>query len=199
VYVAGLGDNRIATVDTAGRVELTEVPGPNHVYVTFALSPDGRRLAASTQLSSMILGFDVSGGTPRQVGAATVAPFGYQIAYAPDGGSVWTGNQRSGMATQVDALSWRVLGTVSGPGFQEPHGVAISPDGGTVFVSSHGVADTAQGGHRPQPADTAHGGMHSDVPRGTGTVTIIDAATRTVRDVIAVGQNATGIGIGGRP
>ena len=138
VWVSGLGDNRIAAIDTAGRVELTDVPGPLHAYVTFALSPDGTRLAASTQLTSRLLLFDVRGKLPAPVAAAEVLPFGYQIAWAPDGRSVWLGNQRSGAVTQVSADPWAVAGVVRDSAFAEPHGVAVSADGGTIYVSSHG-------------------------------------------------------------
>lgn len=198
VYVSGLGENRMATVDTRGRVELTEVPGPLHAYVTLALSPDGRRLAASTQLTSRLIGFDVSTGAPRELGAAEVLPFGYQVAWSPDGKSVWLGNQRSGAVTQVDAGSWQVAGVIRDPAFAEPHGVAVSPDGRTVYVSSHG---TQAGPAAPTPADTMHGGMHAgeSAPRGGGTLTLIDARTREVRQVVVVGHFATAIDLGRAP
>jgi YVTN family beta-propeller protein len=200
VYVSGLGDNRIATIDD-GRVELTDVPGPLHAYVTFALSPDGSRLAASTQLTAQLLGFDVTTGIPRQVGAAGVLPFGYQVAYSPDGRSVWLGDQRSGAVTEVDATAWRVAGIIRDSAFAEPHGVAVSPDGRTVYVSSHGVQTApAATTSASTPADTMHGGMHAgmDAPRGGGTLTLIDARTRAVRKVVPVGRYATAIGLGGQ-
>lgn len=196
VYVSGLGDNRIAVVDTAGRVELAAVPGPLHAYVTFDLSPDGTRLAASTQLTSSLLAFDVRDGTPVQSAAVEVLPFGYQIAWAPDGRAVWLGNQRSGAVTVVDAATWRVAAVVRDSAFQEPHGVALSRDGRTVYVSSHGrqTAPSAR-----TPADTMHGGMHAGegAARGGGTLTVIDAASRTVRRVVPVGRFAVAIGLGG--
>jgi YVTN family beta-propeller protein len=196
VYVSGLGDNRIATVSADGRVDLTDVPGPLHAFVTFALSRDGRRLAASTQLTHSIVGFDVSTGTPRQIGVADVKPFGYQIAWSPDGRSVWLGNQRSGAVTEVSTASWTVAGVVADSAFAEPHGVAISADGRTIYVSSHG---TQTGPSTPTPADTMHHGMHAGegAPRGGGTLAIIDARTRTVRKVIPVGRFATAVGLTG--
>jgi YVTN family beta-propeller protein len=195
VYVAGLGDNRIATI-TDGRVELVDVPGPLNAYVTFALSPDGRRLAASTQLTHALIGFDATGVTVKELGRADVLPFGYQIAFAPDGRSVWLGNQRSGAVTEVKTDDWTVAGVVRDSAFHEPHGIAVSPDGRTVYVSSHGVQTAAT----PQTAtDTMHGGMHAGMsaPRAGGTLAIIDARTHTVRRLIPVGRYATAIGLGG--
>lgn len=194
VWVSGLGDNRIAVIDTAGRVELTDVPGPLHAYVTFALSPDGNRLAASTQLTSSLIGFDVRGRLPAPVASVEVLPFGYQIAWAPDGRSVWLGNQRSHAVTQVDAEGWVVAGVVRDTAFAEPHGVAVSSDGSTVFVSSHGTQTAPSA---PTPADTMHGGMHAGegAPRDGGTVALIDARSRAVKSVVRVGHYAVALGI----
>jgi DNA-binding beta-propeller fold protein YncE len=194
VYVSGLGDNRIATIDTAGRVELTDVQGPLHAYVTFALSPDRTRLAASTQLTSSLILFDVRGPVPAPVSSVAVLPFGYQVAWAPDGRSVWLGNQRSHAVTQVDAEGWEVAGVVRDSAFAEPHGVAVSSDGRTVYVSSHGVQTAPSA---PTPADTMHGGMHAgeSAPRDGGTVALIDARSREVRSVVRVGHYAVAMGI----
>jgi DNA-binding beta-propeller fold protein YncE len=196
VYVSGLGDNRIAVVDTAGRVDLTQVPGPLHAYVTFAVSPDGARLAATTQLTSSLLGFDLRSGKPVQSSAVPVLPFGYQVAWTPDGRSVWLGNQRSAAATVVDAASWTVRGVIRDSAFAEPHGVAISRDGQTVYISSHGVQT---GPATPTPADTMHGGMHAGegAARGGGTVALIDAGSREVRKVVRVGRFAVAMDLGG--
>lgn len=196
VYVSGLGDNRVATVTDDSRVDLTDVPGPLHAFVTFALSPDGKRLAASTQLTHSLVGFDVTTGAPKQVGAADVKPFGYQVAWSPDGQSVWLGNQRSGMVTQVNATSWTVTRTLTDSAFAEPHGVAVSADGRTVYVSSHGIQT---GASAPTAADTMHHGMHAGdtAPRGGGTLAIIDAATGKIRKVVPVGRFATALGLTG--
>jgi DNA-binding beta-propeller fold protein YncE len=196
VYVSGLGDNRIAVVDTAGRVDLTQVPGPLHAYVTFGLSPDGTRLAATTQLTSSLVGFDVRSGKPVVAGSVQVLPFGYQVTWTPDGRSIWFGNQRSGAATVVDAATWTVRAVVRDSAFAEPHGVAVSRDGRTVYISSHGLQT---GPSMPTPADTMHGGMHAGegATRGAGTVALIDADTRAVRKVVRVGRFAVAIDLGG--
>lgn len=196
VYVSGLGDNRIAVIDTSGRVELTDVPGPLHAYVTFALSPDGSRLAATTQLTSSLLAFDVSGALPTLSATVPVLPFGYQVAWTPDGRSIWIGNQRSGAVTEVDAGAWTVAGVIRDSAFAEPHGVAVSPDGRTVYVSSHGIQTAPSA---PTPADTMHGGMHAGeaAPRDGGTLALIDERTRAIREIVRVGHYAVALGVGG--
>jgi YVTN family beta-propeller protein len=196
VYVAGLGDNRIATITPDEHVTLTTLEGPLNAYVTFALSPDGHTLAASTQLTARLLGLDVTSGTPKLLGSAKVLPFGYQIAYAPDGRSVWLGDQRSGAVTAVSTRDWAVAAVIRDSAFSEPHGVAISPDGRTVYVSSHGPQTAAV---PVTAADTMHGGMHAgmNAPRAGGTVVFIDSRTDKVTRVIPVGRFAAGMGLGG--
>lgn len=196
VYVSGLGDNRIATVDDRGTVELTDLVGPLHAFVTFDLSPDGRRLAASTQLTTRLLEFDVSSGRPMPGRSVEVLPFGYQIAWSPDGRSVWLGNQRSGAVTQVDAATWTVASVLRDSAFAEPHGVIVARDGRTVYVSSHGKQLEARA---PTPADTMHHGMHAgeSATRALGTLVLIDARNRTIRRVVPVGRFATALGLGG--
>ena len=196
LYVSGLGDNRLAVVDTAGRVELADVAGPLHAYVTLELAPDGRRLAASTQLTARLLDFDVSGPLPVLRHAVAVLPFGYQLAWSPDGQSVWLGNQRSGAVTRVDAVTWNVAAELKDSAFAEPHGVRVSRDGRTVYVSSHGRQLEARA---PTAVDTMHHGMHAGegATRAGGTLVLIDARTGTLRQVIPVGRFATALGLGG--
>ena len=196
VYVAGLGDNRIATITPDEHVSLTTLEGPLNAYVTFALSPDGHTLAASTQLTARLLGLDVTSGTPKLIGFAKVLPFGYQIAYAPDGRTVWLGDQRSGAVTAVSTSDWTVAAVIRDSAFSEPHGVVVSPDGRTVYVSSHGPQTAAV---PVTPADTMHGGMHAgmNAPRAGGTLAFIDARTDKVTRVIPVGSYAAGMGLGG--
>lgn len=196
VYVAGLGDNRIATITPEEQVTLTTLEGPLNAYVTFALSPDGRTLAASTQLTARLLGLDVSTGTPKLLGSAKVLPFGYQIAYSPDGRAVWLGDQRSGAVTEVSTADWSVAAVIRDSAFSEPHGVVISADSRTVYVSSHGPETAAV---PATPADTMHGGMHAgmNAPRAGGTLAFIDARTDKVTRVIPVGRYAAGMGLGG--
>ncbi|MEO8226331.1 MAG: YncE family protein [Gemmatimonadota bacterium] len=196
VYVAGLGDNRIATITPDEHVSLTTLAGPLNAYVTFALSPDGHTLAASTQLTSRLLGLDVTSGTPRLLGSANVLPFGYQISYAPDGAAVWLGDQRSGAVTKVSTSDWTVASVIRDSAFAEPHGVLVSPDGRTVYVSSHGTQTAAV---PATPMDTMHGGMHAgmNAPHAGGTLAFIDARTSKVTRVIPVGRYATALGLGG--
>ena len=56
VYVASLGTNQIATVGIEqGEVRLTNVPGMAHGFVQAAVSPDGRLMAVTAELTDSLL------------------------------------------------------------------------------------------------------------------------------------------------
>lgn len=111
------------------------------------------------------------------------------MAFSPDGGSVWFPNQRAGAVTRVDVSSWTVAAVIRHAAFEEPHGVALSPDGATVYISSHG---RAAAGHGSDPAAAGHD-MQS--PRANGTLVVIDARTGTIRSVTEVGPYAAALGL----
>ena len=201
VYVGGLGTNQVATVDPNGRVYLSEARGGVHAFAQFAVSPDGRWLVATGHLSGRLVAFDATNPRAlREVAAPEVGAGPYDVSFSPDGRWVWTANQRANSASAVEAGTWRVL-TIRDSAFAEPHGVAVSPDGSTVFISNHGLGTatpSAPAGHAAEPhADSVMAQMHNDrAPRGTGTVLLIDAASRTVREVVPVGRYAAGLGLG---
>lgn len=190
VYAGSLDANQIATLETEGRVSVTTLPGPPHGFVGLATSPDGRRLVATTQITNQLLAFETA--DPRtlgQIAAVPVAPGPYDVAYSPDGLSVWVPDQRADCATQVDTRTWTVAAVVRGDGFAEPHGVAVTPDSRTVYITNHGrlLAESAAPGVPSGP----------DAPRANGTVVVIDAPTHAIRTVAEVGPFAAAPGLGG--
>jgi DNA-binding beta-propeller fold protein YncE len=90
----------------------------------------------------------------------------------------------------VDATSWTVTAVIRDPAFQEPHGVVLTPDSRTVYVSSHGRVLGERAGH-------AAAGHDMDSPRANGSLAVIDAATGTVRRVTEVGPYAAALGLSG--
>jgi DNA-binding beta-propeller fold protein YncE len=81
---------------------------------------------------------------------------------------------------------------IEDPALDEPHGVVLSPDGTTVYVSSHG---------RPHPAAEVHAGAGHDMesPRENGTLAVIDAASGSVVSVSEVGPYAAALGLSTAP
>lgn len=199
VYVASIAGGQIAAYDPErGRASLRRVPEAAHGFVGLAVSPDGRRLAATTQLEGRLLVFD--GSRPEDlplVASIAVEPGPYDVAFSPDGRSVWFPNQLADAVTRVDADSWTVAATIRHAAFVEPHGVVWAPDGSTVYVTSHGRPLPVEGVARPganagsgapPPVDLAS-------PRENGTVAVIDAATGDVLAVAEVGPYAAAPGL----
>src|SRR5690606_5506434 len=98
---------------------------------------------ATTQLTSRLLVFRTLGQRLDSIAAVAVEELPYDVAYSPDGSSVWFPNQRASAVTRVDTRTWTVGAVIRDAAFEEPHGVAVSLDGVTVFVSSHGRASGA--------------------------------------------------------
>lgn len=191
VYTASLGVNQMAVVDaTEENAVLVDVAGSaQHALMQFALSPDGRTLVASGELSGQLLVFDVSDPHgPQQAGSVAVGRQPFDPIFSPDGRFVWVPVKADDRVTVVDAATWTVVSEIEHEGFAQPHGIAFSPDGRYVFVSNNNMVDEhAMHGAAPRPAQ-------AQAP-GTGRLVVIDAATREVVKVIPVGRNATGIGI----
>lgn len=196
-YTASLAVNQIAAIDLATeRVELSQVSGPPHALMQFALSPDGRTLAISGELSGRLFFFDVSDRLkPRLVGEVTVEKQPFDPIFTPDGTQVWFGNKAANAVTVVDAVDRKVIEVIRGQGIVQPHGIAVSPNGRFVYVSNNNLKGTGDhadhmmvGGSEGAPAQ----------PAGPGTIVVIDTQTRRIANVIEVGHNASGIALWAR-
>ena len=180
-FAASLGQNSIAWAPIGDEdVDLMQVDGMmNHMFVQFAVSPDGHWMVGGGQMTGDLLLFDLSGETPQVVNSVDVGGQPWHPTWSRDGATVWIPNQAANTVTVVDAGSWTVTDVIEHPALIEPHGSAASPDGRTIFVSSRNVAGTYH------PADGSEG--------RPGTVVAIDTQTHDVIAVIEVGRYAAGM------
>jgi YVTN family beta-propeller protein len=155
--------------------------------VQFAVSPDGRWLVGTGELSSKFLVFDLSDpDAPRLARELAVGAAPWHPSFTPDGSEVWFGNKDANTVTVIDAETWTVKDVLSDPSFNEPHGSAVAPDGDEVFVSSRNVrAPDAEG------APTDHAAVTGT--ERPGRVTVIDVRSRAVKRVLDVGAYAAGV------
>lgn len=189
-YTASLAVNQMAAVRPLDeQVELVDVPGPAHALMQFAVSPDGRTLVVSGELSHTVLVFDITQPmAPRLTDEIDVGPQPFDPIFTRDGRWVYLGNKAANTVTVIDMTSRTVAEVISGRGLAQPHGVATSPDGRFVYISNNntGQAHDMAAGHEAHAAPAASGGR--------GTVVVIDTQTRDIVDVIEVGRNTSGIG-----
>lgn len=184
-YTGSLGVNQLAAVNLESEeVTLTEIEGPPHSLVQFALSPDGRWLVASTELSGQLLVFDrTDAARPKPVAAIEVGPMAFDPKFTRDGTRVWVPVKGSNEIVVVDAGDWSITQRIQAPSLLQPHAVIFSADGTRAFVSNNNKADHMAG----------HEG-HGAAAGGRGNVTVLDAASGEVVQVIELGMNVTGMG-----
>ena len=193
VYTASLATNQLAAIDVASeKVQIVEVGGKQHALMQFALSPDGKTLVASGELSAELLIFDVSNAMqPKFVRAYTVEAQPFDPIFTPDGRYVIVGNKAANAISLVD-LQKHDVRVLRGAGIVQPHGTAVSPDGKWVYVSNNNLSAPAGSG---QGAHAMHTAQSAAQPAGAGTIVVIDAQTRQIAKVIEVGHNAAGIAV----
>lgn len=184
VYVASLGTNQIARVGVdEGEVRLLDVPGSPHGFVQLAVSPDGKLLAATAELTDSLLIFDLSQpGAPRLLRGLAMPDGPFEPVFTPDGRTIFVTALNANRVAAVDTRDWSVAVLPENAGYGQPHGIALSPDGSRVFV-----------GNRHQA-----GGVHDHAggkPKAPGTVVAICVGTRSVDTVLSVGNYAAGLGM----
>lgn len=193
-YTASLAENSMAVVSAREEaVDVRSIPPPTaragadeadahdggnhdgvHMIVQWAVSPDGRTLVGTGEMSGRLLVYDISDPTaPDLVKQLPVNSRPWHPVFSPDGTEVWFGNKGSNTVTVVGTGNWTVKAVVEGSGLAEPHGAAISPDGRYVFISNNN--------------------LRGDHPGGAGTLVVIDRATRQIVRVLSVGANAAGV------
>jgi DNA-binding beta-propeller fold protein YncE len=183
VYVASLGTDQLASVGVAdGKVRLVEVPGPTHGLVQTAVSPDGRWLAVTAELSDGLMIFSLSNPVvPKLVRTVPLPDGPFEPLFTGDSRWIFVTCLGANRVVVVDTQDWQVVDVLDHEAFAQPHGVALSPDGRYVFVSNR---------HQMGGAHEHEGGK----PTGQGTVLAICALTRTPDKVISVGNYAAGMG-----
>jgi DNA-binding beta-propeller fold protein YncE len=172
LFVGSLGVNQFAVMEPDGDdPELVDVAGPHHTLVQFAVSPDGRWLVSTAEMTAQLLVFDLAERVPVSAAEVEVGQRPWHPVFTPDGRWVFFGNKGSNTVSVVDSGSWTEVAVLESEGLDLPHGSAVTPDGRWVFISSNG----------------------SEGARGT--VAVIDTSGLEVVAVIPVGRNAGGIGL----
>jgi DNA-binding beta-propeller fold protein YncE len=186
-YTASLGVNQLASIQLAtDKVQITDVKGPSHGFVQFAVSPDKKTLVASTEVSGQLMVFDLS--TPAAPTLTAEIPLGKMVfdpVFTFDGKHVWVPVKMNNEVAVIDASTWKVVARIADPAFKQPHQIVFSADGKTAFVTTNNKSD--------HMADPAHAGMPG-MDDGTASLVVVDVATRKVTKSLPLGKNLTGMG-----
>ena len=167
-FDAGGGEHDHGAMDHAGGAMM-------HTMVDFAISPDGRWLAGTAEMTGKLLVFDLADpAAPRLAHEVALSVRPWHPTVSPDGSEVWVPSNAENAVAVVRTSDWTEVAVIRDAAFAEPYGAIHSPDGRWVFVSN---------------ADTKN-----EYPGEGGTVAVIDARTREVVKVIPVGRNPTGVG-----
>ena len=195
VYTASLAVNQIATLypeDEA--VELYELEGDRpHTFIGFAVSPDGRWMVGTTELTATVFVFDLDKEpdmSPVDTIAVNAAP--WHPVFTPDGRWVYVGNNWDNTVNVINMNTRTLAKVIEGNGLAQPHGAAVSPDGRFAYVASRNL-EMPEGhskyGHMYTPrydlADNAH----------AGTVVVIDTESQEIVKVIEIEGYGAGLGV----
>ena len=194
VYTASLAVNQIASFypeDEA--VELHELEGDRqHTLVGFAVSPDGRWMVGTTELTASVFVFDLDREpdmTPVDTIAVNSAP--WHPVFTPDGRWVYVGNNRDNTVNVIDMETRTLAKVIEGNGLAQPHGAAVSPDGRFVYISSRNLEmseDPSRAGHVYTPRyDLGDNGR-------AGTVVVIDTESQEIVKIIEIEGYGAGLG-----
>lgn len=184
VYTGSLAENRFTTVDLdSGDLTFTDVDaggGHHHMFVNFAVSPDGETMITGGQMSGKLMFFDATGNAELPMDKMIdVNDQPWHPVITDDGRYAYFANKTANSLTEIDMETREVSRVVEGEGFNQPHGAAISPDEKYVFVSNNNLDNS-----RPSTTNP------NSFP---GTVTVVDRETLEVVKVIEVGPYASGI------
>jgi YVTN family beta-propeller protein len=194
VYTGSLVVNQMAAIDAGTeKVEITNVDGPPHSLMQYALSPDGNTLAASGELSGQVLLFDVTDRMkPKFLRSWKVEAQPFDPIYTRDGRYVVVPSKAANAISVIDTKTNEVK-VLRGAGIVQPHGTATSTDGRWVYVSNNNL-------NVPAGAHDMHAGHTGPIqPAGPGTIVVIDTRTMSIAKVIEVGRNASGIAVRATP
>jgi len=134
----------------------------------------------------------------------------HEVIATADGRLAFTGNARSNTVSVVDMREGKETKRLASPLFQYPHGLALHPDGKTLYLTSEqnrlllliDVASLEIKGQVPTGKDGSHmvvlspkGDLAYIADRGSAAVTIVDTKKNAVAGHMAAGEGVEGIAL----
>jgi len=181
VYTASLATNDMVVYQPeTGESEVIHVPGGDehpHTFVDFEISPDGRSLIATTEMTSKLLVMDETQPETIPILHTTDVPQSpWHPVFSSDGSRLYFGNLRANTVTFIDTSDWSIVRVVEDARFAQPHGIALSADGEKLYVGNRNTSAKSEDGEAVD-----------------GFVAVIDTATGEVRKLIQVDHYPAGM------
>lgn len=186
-FIGSLSSNQILSINTdEDETNLTTVEGNTHVFVNFAIHPDGKSMVATGQVSGELLVFDISDPmNPEVTDIIKAGAMPWHPVFSPDGDYVYFGNKGDHSVSVVNMENKTVEAVIKGDGLAQPHGAALSHDGKYLFITNNNLDGTYQPGR-------------SSSENPNGTVVVINTENRTIEKILTVGNYPSGIGTNAR-
>lgn len=188
VYTASLAENKAVAIDIENEeASFKDIEGPIHTIVDLEVSPDGKTMVGTAQLTGKFFFFDATDQANLPITDeidVNAAP--WHPVFSHDGAKVYVANKMAQTVSIIDVTSRSVEAVIEGYGLAQPHGAAISSDGKTLYISGNNLNAAYESRH-----DFGEGS------RNPGTVTVIDLASKKIVKVLEVGLYASGTA--GRP
>jgi YVTN family beta-propeller protein len=205
--------------EDAGTASIVEI-GPGTVRATVptgrepegvTVSPDGKTVWITGETDHDLTVLDAETGMKATSVKVGLRP--RSVGFLPNATRAYSTNEADGTLSVVDVASRKVIGTIKLPGEAKPMGIAVSPDGKTIYVSTgrggqvvavDAATDAVTGsvavGRRPWGiAITPDGKKLYSANGPSNDVSVVDLATLTVVATVPAGGVPWGVAIGPRP
>jgi DNA-binding beta-propeller fold protein YncE len=155
-----------------------------------------------------LLVFDTASGRVER--SVPVGGNPHEVVATPDGQLAFTGNARSNTVSAVDLREWKEIKRLASPLFAYPHGMAIHPDGKTLYLTSEQnrllllidverlevkgqLATEKEGSHMVVLSPKGEWAYIAD--RGSAAVTVVDTRKLAVVEHLPAGDGVEGIAL----
>ena len=216
-YVTGIDSLSIIDAQTDTVTATVTVPAG---AFALAVSPNGRRLYVTNALDSVTVLDTATNAVIATINTGTTSPSG--VAVSPDGSKIYVANYATAVVLVIDAATNAIVATIPIPEgipgvIPTPYVLAVTPDGARVYVtilngtfvdvidtSTNTVIASVTVGVDPLGVDVTPDGKRVYVANvfgsctpncaPAGSVSVINTATNTVTDTIAVGGQPLAFG-----
>lgn len=174
-------------------------------------SPDGSAFLVTSESDHAVTVIDASSGEVIATVAVGLRP--RDIVFSPDGRRAFVSAELDRHVAVIDTRDWTVLEQIPISPTALPMGLAITADGGTLYVANgregtiskvdlenSSVTASVEVGARPWGIALSPDEARLYTANGpSNDVTIVDARSLTVITRVAVGESPWGVAVGARP